>query len=383
MARISRNTRIEYFSEQTPDESNKHRPVIGITLGDTNGIGPEVVIKCLADARVTKYFTVVIYGSTSVITKYKKQLGLDFSYHQLGHFNNYTINEKKINIVNCWTEQVNIEPGKPTPESGKCAYWALRAATDALKSGTIDAVVTAPINKKNMPEDFGFAGHTEYFTKHFGNNDSLMFLTADNFRVGVVTGHIPLKDVSAAITPERLARKLELMNYSLRVDFNIPKPKIAVLGLNPHAGEGGMLGDEEQKVILPVIEKLKNKGILVFGAFPSDGFFGSGHYEKFDAVLAMYHDQGLIPFKTLAFDRGVNFTAGLSVVRTSPDHGTAYDIAGKSIANESAMLEAIFAAYEIVKNRNRHLEEQIMRDERKVRQEQVIKEVGDLSAEGE
>ncbi len=383
MARLSRNSKIEYFSETENENISQFRPVIGITLGDINGIGPEVVIKCLSDTRMTKYFTVIIYGSVSVITKYKKQLDLDFSYHQLGHFNNYSINEKKINIVNCWTEQVNIEPGKATPESGKCAYLALKAATDALKSGSIDAVVTAPINKKNMPEDFAFAGHTEYFTKHFSGNDSLMFLTADDFRVGVVTGHIPLRDVAPALTQEKLQRKIELMHYSLKVDFNIQKPKIAVLGLNPHAGEGGKIGLEEQKIIAPVIEKFRNKGQLIFGPFPSDGFFGAAQYEKFDAVLAMYHDQGLIPFKTLAFDRGVNFTAGLSVVRTSPDHGTAYDIAGKNIANEGAMLEAIYAACEIVRNRNRHLEEQISREERKSRREQVSKEADDLSADGE
>ncbi len=359
-------------------EINGVKPKIGITLGDTNGIGPEVVIKCLADTRITRLCTIVIYGSTQIITKYKKQLGLDFSYHQLGHFNNYALNDKKINIVNCWSEQMPIEPGKPTPESGKCALLALKAATDALKSGSIDAVVTAPINKKNMPEDFGFPGHTEYFAKHFAISDSLMFLVADDLRVGVVTGHIPLKDVPSSITAEKLQKKLELMLYSLKVDFNIPKPKIAVLGLNPHAGELGMLGDEEQKVILPTLQKLRQKGHLVFGAFPADGFFGMMQYKKFDAVLAMYHDQGLIPFKTLAFENGVNFTAGLSIVRTSPDHGTAYDIAGKNMANENAMLEAIFSAYQIVKNRNLYHEEQLLREDRKIRQDKIRKEVNDL-----
>lgn len=328
------------------------KPVIGITIGDINGIGPEVIIKSLADARILKFCTPVIYASTKVLAYYKKALQIeDFSYSQAKSHEHFI--PKRINVVNCWEEMVEINIGEVTNQAGQSAYMALEKACGDLKNGYLDAIVTGPINKHNIQnEHFRFAGHTEYFTQYFGAKDSLMFLVSENIRVGVVTGHIPLQDVSKNITSDLIIEKIKIMATSLKQDFGILKPKIAVLGLNPHAGEEGLLGQEEIDIIRPALEKCKSEGMLVFGPYPADGFFGTGHYHKVDAVLAMYHDQGLTPFKTLAFDSGINFTAGLSVVRTSPDHGTAYDIAGKNIASEKSMREAIFLACDIVTNRN-------------------------------
>ena len=327
------------------------KPKIGITIGDINGIGPEVIIKALNDNRILNYMTPVIYGSTKAISYYRKAFDLnDFNYT---HFRDNKFTYSKINIVNCWDEMIEINAGSVTPEVGAASFKAPQKAVEHLEDGLIDAVVTAPINKNNIQsDDFKFAGHTEYFTESFDSKDSLMFLTSEDLKVGVVTGHIPLKDVSKNVTKELIIKKLKIMEESLRIDFGISKPRIAVLGLNPHAGEEGLLGSEDGEVIKPAIDEIKNKGKLVFGPFPADGFFGKGEYKKFDAVLAMYHDQGLIPFKTLAFNNGVNFTAGLPIIRTSPDHGTAYDIAGKNLANESSMREAIFMAYDIFKNRS-------------------------------
>ncbi|MTI40142.1 4-hydroxythreonine-4-phosphate dehydrogenase PdxA [Fulvivirga lutimaris] len=332
------------------------KPKIGITIGDINGIGPEVIIKALNDNRILNYMTPVIYGSTKAISYYRKAFDLnDFNYT---HYRDNKFTYSKVNIVNCWDEMIEINAGSVTPEVGAASFKALQKAVEHLKEGLIDAVVTAPINKNNIQsEEFKFAGHTEYFTENFDGKDSLMFLTSEDIKVGVVTGHIPLKDVSKNVTKELIIKKLKIMEESLRVDFGISKPRIAVLGLNPHAGEEGLLGSEDGNVIKPAIDEVKNKGKLVFGPYPADGFFGKGEYKKFDAVLAMYHDQGLIPFKTLAFNNGVNFTAGLSIIRTSPDHGTAYDIAGKNVANESSMREAIFMAYDIFKNRSEQKKE--------------------------
>ncbi|MEQ8477713.1 4-hydroxythreonine-4-phosphate dehydrogenase PdxA [Fulvivirga sp.] len=332
------------------------KPKIGITIGDINGIGPEVIIKALNDNRILNYMTPVIYGSTKAISYYRKAFDLDdFNYT---HYRDNKFTNSKINIVNCWDEMIEINAGSVTPEVGTASFKALQKAVEHLKEGLIDAVVTAPINKNNIQsEDFKFAGHTEYFTENFNGKDSLMFLASEDLKVGVVTGHIPLKDVSQSITKELIIKKLKIMEESLRLDFGISKPRIAVLGLNPHAGEEGLLGSEDGNVIKPALDELKNKGKLIFGPYPADGFFGKGEYKKFDAVLAMYHDQGLIPFKTLAFNNGVNFTAGLSIIRTSPDHGTAYDIAGKNVANESSMREAIFMAYDIFKNRSEQKKE--------------------------
>ncbi len=328
-----------------------HNPIIGITIGDINGIGPEVIIKALNDHRMLSFFTPVIYGSTKAISYYKKAFELDdFNYT---HYRDNKFLFNKVNVVNCWDEMIEINAGTVTPEVGAASFMALKMAVEHLKEGKIDAVVTAPINKNNIQsDDFKFAGHTEYFTESFNSKDSLMFLTSKDLRVGVVTGHIPLKEVSQKITKELIQKKLSIMEHSLKHDFGIAKPKIAVMGLNPHAGEEGLLGDEDHNVIKPAIEELRNKGKLIFGPYPADGFFGKGEYKKFDAILAMYHDQGLIPFKTLAFDNGVNFTAGLPIIRTSPDHGTAYDIAGKNQASEQSMREAIYLAYDIYKNRS-------------------------------
>ncbi|MBW3545035.1 MAG: 4-hydroxythreonine-4-phosphate dehydrogenase PdxA [Bacteroidetes bacterium] len=330
-------------------DTSLHKPVIGISLGDINGIGPEVVMKALADARLLDMLTPVIYGSTKVLGYYRKALRINnFTYQHMEKGPQHNC----INVVNCWEELIEITSGEPTPDGGRAALLALQFAVKDLKAGVIEGIVTAPINKHNIQtEEFKFPGHTEYFTKEFDARESLMLLCSGNLRVGVVTGHVPLAEVPALITKERIQQKLNILERSLRQDFGISKPKIAVLGLNPHAGEDGLLGKEEQDIIIPLIEEYKNKGRLVFGPFPADGFFGNGAYQKFDGVLAMYHDQGLIPFKTLAFEMGVNYTAGLSIVRTSPDHGTAYDIAGQNLASETSLREALYLACDIARRR--------------------------------
>ncbi|AFM02980.1 4-hydroxythreonine-4-phosphate dehydrogenase [Bernardetia litoralis DSM 6794] len=342
----------------TKERPKRFRPRIGISMGDFNGIGVEVILKTLTDTRVLDLCIPVIFGAARVFSHYKKLLNIDFTFQQ--HFIDdeniaSSIHQQKTNIVNCSSAKIEIEAGKVTAEAGACALAALEGATKAMQEGWIDALVTAPINKDNIQsETFNFPGHTEYLTEKFSKDkvkDSLMFLIHENLRVGVVTGHIPLKDVPTAVTAEKITSKLNLMLHSLKQDFGIAKPKVALLGLNPHAGENGLLGSEEKEIILPVIEKFRQKEHLVYGAFPSDGFFGAKEYEKFDGILAMYHDQGLIPFKTLAFNEGINFTAGLPVVRTSPDHGTAYGIAGKNSADESSFRNALFLAIDTVKSR--------------------------------
>lgn len=327
------------------------KPRIGITLGDLNGIGPEVVIKALADNRLLAMITPVIYGSAKVISFYKKQLNIEeFNYTQVRNKGQYA--PKSINVVNCWEDNLEINPGKASKESGKAAFVALKQACEELKEGLIDALVTAPIDKHSIHSDeFPFKGHTEYLAQFFGG-ESLMFMVSDTLRVGLVTEHIPVREIATAVTKEKIEAKLKVMDHSLRNDFGINKPRIAVLGLNPHAGDGGLIGQEDEQLIKPVVNDQKNKGKLVYGPFASDGFFATGSHMKYDAVLAMYHDQGLLPFKTLAFEEGVNFTAGLSIVRTSPDHGTAYNLAGKNQANESSMREAVYRAADIFKSRN-------------------------------
>ncbi|AMM51965.1 4-hydroxythreonine-4-phosphate dehydrogenase [Rufibacter sp. DG15C] len=331
------------------EQKNKVR--IGITIGDVSGIGPEVILKTLADNRVLHYCTPVIYGTAGAVNFYRKQLALEnFSFQVISSADQ--AQPRKVNVLNCQEEELEFTPGKPSAATGTLARLALFKAAEDLKAGLIQAIVTAPIDKDNIQgEGFQFPGHTEFFTHYFDAPESLMFLVADKLRVATATGHMPLKEVASRITPELLIRKLTILDSSLRKDFGIQKPKIAVLGLNPHAGENGLLGTEEAEIIAPVIEQLKTKGNLVFGPFPADGFFGTRSYEKFDATLALYHDQGLIPFKTLAFERGVNFTAGLPVVRTSPDHGTAYNIAGQNKADETSFREALFAALDILKAR--------------------------------
>lgn len=325
---------------------------VGITQGDGNGIGYEVIIKALADQRILESFTPVIYGSSKIFGFYRKQI------HNLDPMDTYVINSakdakiRKINILNCLPDNVYVEPGQPSPESAKGAITSLERAVADLKSGDIDVLVTAPINKRSMANaGFGFTGHTEYLKQEFGVNDVTMFMVSEQLKIGVVTGHIPLKDVPASITEEKILTKLRLMNASLKRDFGVTKPRIAVLGLNPHCGDDGLLGDEEETIIAPAVKAANDDGIMAFGPYSPDGFFGLANYSKFDATLAMYHDQGLAPFKALDFDDGVNFTAGLPVVRTSPDHGTAYSMAGRDEADPMSMMSAIYMAVDIFKNR--------------------------------
>ena len=328
------------------------KPIVGITQGDGNGIGYEVIIKSLADARILDSFTPVIYGSSKIFGFYKKLI------HEIDQLDTYVINSakeakpRKINIVNCLPDNVFVEPGQPTPESAKSAIAALEAAIKDIKEGDIDVLVTAPINKKAMVrEGFGYAGHTEYLQNAFGVKDSTMLMVSSRLRVGVVTGHIPLREVASSITEEKILSKLRVMKASLKRDFGVDEPRIGVLSLNPHSGDGGLLGDEEQNIIIPALNKAQEEGILAYGPFSPDGYFGIGQYSRFDATLAMYHDQGLEPFKTLAFDDGVNFTAGLPIVRTSPDHGTAYDMAGRDEADPRSMMASIYEAIDIFKSR--------------------------------
>lgn len=329
------------------------KPRIGITLGDYNGVGPEVVIKALSDNRVLNLVTPVIYGAAKVISFYKKLLNIDeLNYTQVRNKGQYTL--KSINVVNCYGDDtLEINPGKASKEGGKAALIALKQASADLKEGLIDALVTAPIDKHTIHSDeFPFKGHTEFLTQFFQSQESLMFMISEKLRVGLVTEHVPVKDISSFITKEKIEAKLKVMDQSLRRDFGIVKPKIAVLGLNPHAGDNGLLGSEEDEIIRPVINEQKNKGRLVYGPFPADGFFAAGNYLKYDGILAMYHDQGLVPFKSIAFEDGINFTAGLPVVRTSPDHGTGYAIAGKNQAHEGSLREAIYHAAAIFRQRN-------------------------------
>lgn len=326
--------------------------IVGITQGDSNGIGYEVIIKALADPRILEQFTPVIYGSSKLFGFYRKTIP------EVEQMDTNAINsaseahEKRVNIVNCLPDSTFAEPGQATSESAKSAITSLSTALRELKEGKIDVLVTGPINKKAMSnEGFGFPGHTEYIQNAFGVKDVLMFMVSHRLKLAVVTGHIPLKDVSSAITEEKILSKLRLMNESLKQDFVIDQPRIAVLSLNPHSGDGGLLGTEEQEIIIPAIKKANDEGILAFGPFSPDGYFGLSHYENFDATLAMYHDQGLAPFKSLSFEDGVNFTAGLPVIRTSPDHGTAFEMAGRDQADPRSMRAAIFTAIDIFRNR--------------------------------
>lgn len=327
-----------------------HKIKLGITLGDVNGIGPEVVVKMLADNRVLELFTPVVYGAAKVLGHYKN--GVEGAENiQLTTIGNASeARPKRVNLVSCIDEEIKLEPGISTPEAGKAAVQMLRAAAADLKAGTIDAVVTAPINKENVQADgFHFTGHTEFFASEFGG-EPLMMMCSELLKVGLVTIHLPVAEVSKNITADKIVSTLERLRRSLIADFGIVEPKIAVLALNPHAGDGGLLGAEEERIIKPALQEANKRKILAFGPFPADGFFAAGTYDKYDAVLAMYHDQGLVPFKTLTPD-GVNFTAGLSVVRTSPDHGVAYDIAGQGKADEASIREAAYMAIDILRCR--------------------------------
>ncbi len=340
--------------EQLIDDKQRidiERVKVGITHGDLNGIGYEIIMKAFLDPRILENITPIIYGSSKVASYHKKTLNLnEFNLNLVK--NAASAVPKRVNIVNIIQDEVKIDLGKSTEIAGQLAYQAIEMASQDLVQKHIDVLVTAPINKKNVQsESFKFPGHSEYFAERFGVKDHLMLMVSDSLRIGVITGHIPLKDVPTAISVPLILKKIELMNKSLIRDFGIRKPKIAILGLNPHAGDLGVIGNEEADIISPAVEQAWNKGMVVYGPYSADGFFGSDNFNKFDGILAMYHDQGLIPFKTMAFDKGVNFTAGLPIVRTSPAHGTAYEIAGANVASPGSFREAVYLAIQIFNNR--------------------------------
>lgn len=325
---------------------------IGITIGDINGIGPELIINAFKNQRLKEICTPIVYGSPRVLNIYRKILSVDkFSYNVIQQPNQ--AQPRKISVIDCIADlNDRMEIGKPDTQSGRAAYEALERAMDDLKSDQIDALVTMPIDKSVIQsDDFNFPGHTEYLTKQLDGKESLMFMVHDHLKIGVVTGHVPLKDVSKKLTVDGIVKKVQLMHDSLKLDFSVPRPRIAVMGLNPHAGDNGLLGKEEKEKISKAIEKCANKRMLVFGPYSADGFFGTGMFKRFDGVLAMYHDQGLIPFKLMAGFEGVNFTAGLSKVRTSPDHGPAFDLVGKNEASPTSFIHALYAAIDIHRRR--------------------------------
>ena len=334
----------------------KNEIVVGISNGDINGIGYEIIIKSLADQHLIETCTPIVYGSPKVAAYHRKALNIEnFSFNNIRAAGE--AHHRKPNMINCLDDEVRVELGKSTRQGGEAAQTSLEAAVADLKEGKIDVLVTAPIDKHNIQSDsFHFPGHTEYLKSVFGKDDVLMLMISDSMRLGTVTGHIPLSDVPGAINVESILSKLRILNRSLIEDFTIRKPRIAVLGLNPHAGDNCLFGREEEEIISPAIRKAVDEGILSFGPFPADGFFGSDEFSKYDGILAMYHDQGLIPFKALAFETGVNYTAGLPVVRTSPAHGTAFQIAGMGKANESSFRNAIFMACDIFRNRKLYSE---------------------------
>ncbi len=327
------------------------KPNIGITCGDLNGIGIELIIKALSDPRLLEHCSPVIFASNKVINFYRKSVPeINFNYQNVRELNR--LNSKQVNVFNCWEEEVAITPGLLNETGGNYARKSLLAAVEALKQNHIQGLITAPIHKKNIQSaEFDFTGHTPFLKKVFNANDVLMLMCSENFRVALVTEHIPVKEVAQYITRENILSKLAILRQSLVKDFGIDKPKIAVLGLNPHAGDEGLIGKEEEEIIRPAIKEAK-QSMIVTGPYSADAFFARRYYERFDAVLAMYHDQGLIPFKSLAIGEGVNFTAGLPVVRTSPDHGTAFDIAGKNKADASSFLAALFECLDIINRRN-------------------------------
>ncbi|MBL0305975.1 MAG: 4-hydroxythreonine-4-phosphate dehydrogenase PdxA [Chitinophagaceae bacterium] len=331
---------------------SQHKPVIGISCGDLNGIGIELIIKTLSDNRILEHCTPVIFASGKAINFYRKSIPeTNFNFQNIKDFSR--INSKQVNLFNCWEEEVQITPGQLTDIGGKYAVLSLQTAVAALKQKQIDGLVTAPIHKKNIQTaEFNFTGHTPYLKNIFGVNDVVMMLCAGDFRVALVTEHVPVSEIAKHITKENIISKLKIINQSLQKDFGIDKPRIAVLGLNPHAGDEGLIGNEEEMIIKPAIKEAKNNNLLVIGPYSADAFFARRSFEKFDAVLAMYHDQGLIPFKTLATGEGVNYTAGLPSIRTSPDHGVAFDIAGKDKADTSSFLTALFECIDIFNRRN-------------------------------
>jgi 4-hydroxythreonine-4-phosphate dehydrogenase len=325
---------------------------VGISVGDLNGIGTEIILKTFEDTRMLEFCTPVIFASIKTMSFFKKHFDSPINFHGINEVSQ--IVEGKINVLNVWKDNAAIEFGKEDNEIGQLAVKSLEAATEALKSDHIDVLVTAPINKLTIQSDnFKFPGHTNYLAKELGGK-SLMFMVTDELKVGLLTDHVPVKDISNHITPKLIIEKVETVYNSLVQDFRINKPRIAILGINPHAGDNGVIGEEDDKVVRPTLEKIREKGKLVYGPYSADSFFGSKNYKNFDAVIASYHDQGLIPFKTITFGEGVNYTAGLSKVRTSPDHGTAFEIAGKGVADESSFKEAVFMAIKIFNNRKEH-----------------------------
>lgn len=332
------------------------KPVIGISCGDLNGIGIELIIKTFSDNRILELCTPIIFASSKVINFYRKSVPeINFNFHSIKEANRLT--PKQANVFNCWEEELPINPGQMTETGGKYAVLSLRTAAQALKEKIVDGLVTAPIHKKNIQSpDFNFTGHTPFLKNLFGVNDVAMMMCAGNFRVALVTEHVPVSEIAKYITKEAILSKLQIIHQSLQKDFGIDKPKIAVLGLNPHAGDEGLIGNEEETIIKPAIKEAKNNNMLVIGPYSADAFFARRSYNRFDAVLAMYHDQGLIPFKSLATGEGINYTAGLPAIRTSPDHGVAFDIAGKDKADASSFIAAVFECIDII-NRRKEYEE--------------------------
>ena len=352
-----------------------NKPVIGITCGDLNGIGTEIIIKTFADHRVLDLCTPVIFASNKLINFYRKGLpDANLAYQSIKDFTK--LNPKQVNVFNCWEEEVAITPGVLNETGGRYAVKSLEAAIQAIKEGHVHGLVTAPIHKNNVQSaEFNYTGHTPYLKDVAAVPDVLMLLYTANLKVGLVTEHLPISQVAHHITKETILSKLQILNKSLKKDFGIDKPKIAVLGLNPHAGDEGLIGTEEEQIIKPAIKEAKNKGVLAFGPYSADAFFARGSYLQFDAVLAMYHDQGLVPFKTIAVGEGVNFTAGLPFVRTSPDHGTAFDIAGKNKADASSFMTALFECVDLIQRRAEY-EERNKNPLRKITAE-VLKHVED------
>jgi len=341
--------------------------IVGISIGDLNGIGSEVILKTFDDSRMLELCTPVIFANVKVLSFIKKILGMETPLHGIDHIDQIVAG--KINVLNVWKESVDLDFGKSNDSIGKYAIKSFVAATKALKEGHVDVLVTAPINKYNIQsEEFKFPGHTDYLDKELEGN-ALMLMVQDNLRVGLLTDHIPVNEVAGHLNEKLIVKKIETVKQALIQDFGITKPKIAVLALNPHAGDNGVIGKEDDEVLKPVIRSLFDKGTLVFGPFPADGFFGNGQYEKYDAVVATYHDQGLIPFKTLSFGNGVNYTAGLNKIRTSPDHGTAYEIAGKGVADYNSFKEAVYTAIDIYNSRNQYLE--ISKNPLKIKEKQL------------
>ena len=328
--------------------------IVGISIGDLNGIGSEVILKTFEDIRMLELCTPVIFANVKIISFLKKEFKLTAAIHGIDKIEQLVVG--KINVLNVWREGVNLEFGKNDDVVGSYAIKSFVAATNALKEGFVDVLVTAPINKYNIQsEEFKFPGHTDYLNQEL-NGDALMLMVHDDLRVGLLTDHVPVNEVAKNLNEKLISSKIQTVIKTLKQDFEIEKPKVAVLGLNPHSGDNGVIGDEEEKIMKPALKKLFDAGSLVFGPFPADGFFGASQYEKFDAVIATYHDQGLIPFKTLSFGNGVNYTAGLDKIRTSPDHGTAYDIAGKGIANHESFKEAVYLSIDIYNKRNDYQE---------------------------